>query len=215
MRPAKSADSARCADNCSQSRPSPAQQWYSGASAHKNEEDDLRKAIVLAIAGLAFLAGCGNQEQKASNVPVTPKWQGAAYHIEFDTKPGKPNPAGVTIPAVKYTANPDAVEKRATLVVHFDTSGATKNGPMMNQMIMGPVDISGTEGALPADYMAAADKGLATFLGAYCIKGKIKISVALARSSLTNQAGEAEVNAKRLSDWLPIEVAFKNPHPAC
>jgi hypothetical protein len=175
----------------------------------------VRKGFILAIGGLALLAGCGNQGDKASNVPVTPKWPGAPYHIAFDTKAAKPNPAGVTIPVIKYTANPEAVEKRATLVVKFDTSGATKNGPMMNQMIMAPVDISGTEGALPADYMNAADKELSRFLGAYCIKGKIKISVAIARSSLNPQAGDAELDQKRLSDWLPIEVVFKNPHPAC
>ena len=175
----------------------------------------MRKGFILAIGGLALLAGCGNQGDKASNVPVTPKWPGAPYHIAFDTKAAKPNPAGVTIPVIKYTANPEAVEKRATLVVKFDTSGATKNGPMMNQMIMAPVDISGTEGALPADYMNAADKELSRFLGAYCIKGKIKISVAIARSSLNPQAGDAELDQKRLSDWLPIEVVFKNPHPAC
>jgi hypothetical protein len=86
---------------------------------------------------------------------------------------------------------------------------------MMNQMIMGPVDISGAEGSLPADYMNLADQGLSRFLGAYCIKGKVKISVALARSSLSNQADDDEVNEKRLSDWLPAEVAFKNPHPGC
>jgi hypothetical protein len=175
----------------------------------------LRKGIILAIGAMALLAGCGNQADKASNVPVKPKWQGAPYHIAFDTQAKKPNPAGVTIPTIKYTANPDALEKRVSLVVRFDTSGATKQGPMMNQMIMGPVDITGVEGALPADYMDAADKGLARFLGAYCIKGKIKISVALARSSLTSQAEDAEVDAKRLSDWLPIEIVFKNPHPTC
>jgi hypothetical protein len=164
---------------------------------------------------LALLTGCGNQGDKATNIPVAPKWKGAPYHIAFDTQAEKPNPAGVTIPDVKYTANPDVLEKRASLVVKFDTSGATKQGPMANQMIMAPVDISGAEGALPADYMDAADAGLARFLGAYCIKGKIKISVALARSSLSSQAGDAEVDAKRLSDWLPIEVAFKNPHPGC
>lgn len=174
----------------------------------------MRKGIVLAIGGLALLAGCGNQD-KASNIPVTPKWPGAPYHIAFDTKAAKPNPAGVTIPAIKYTANPDALKKRATLVVRFDASGVTKHGPMMNQMIMAPVDISGTEGALPADYMDAADKELSRFLGAYCVKGKVKISVAIARSSLNPQAGDAELDEKRLSDWLPIEVVFKNPHPAC
>jgi hypothetical protein len=86
---------------------------------------------------------------------------------------------------------------------------------MANQMILAPTDISGAEGTLPADYMDVADKGLARFLGAYCIKGKIKISVALARSSLSSQAGDAEVDSKRLSDWLPVEVVFKNPHPGC
>jgi hypothetical protein len=169
----------------------------------------------VALGGLAFLAGCGNQGDKASNVPAKPKWPGAAYHIAFDTKATKPNPAGVTIPAVKYTANPEALEKRASLVVRFDLSGAKKDGPIINQMIMGAVDIAGAEGTLPEDYMNLADKGLSTFLGAYCIKGKTKLSVALARSSISSQAGDAEVDAKRLSDWLPIEVVFKNPHPKC
>ena len=175
----------------------------------------MRKGIVLAIGAFAFLAGCGNQGDKASNIPVKPKWPGAAYHIAFDTQTSKPNPAGVTLPAVKYTANPEALEKRATLVVRFDASGVAKDRPIQNQMIMAPVDISGTEGTLPADYMDQANKGLSRFLGAYCVKGKIKVTVALARSSLSNQAGDAEVDAKRLSDWLPIEVVFKNPHPTC
>ena len=175
----------------------------------------MRKGIMLAIGGLALLAGCGNQGDKASNVPVKPKVQAAPYQIAFDTQAAKANPAGVTIPAIKYTANPDVLERRAILVVRFDASAVTKNGPMMNQMIMYPVDIAGTEGTLPADYMNAADKDLSTFLGSYCVKGKIEISVALARSSLSRQAGEAEVDAKRLSDWMPIEVVFKNPHPKC
>ena len=51
--------------------------------------------------------------------------------------------------------------------------------------------------------------------GAYCMKGKIKLSVAIARSSLSPQADDAELNEKRLSDWLPLEVEFKNPHPKC
>ena len=175
----------------------------------------MRAGIMLAIGGLALLAGCGNQGDKASNVPVKPKWQGAPYHIAFATQAAKPNPAGVTIPAINYTANPDAVERRATLVVRFDASGVKKNGPIANQMVMAPVDISGTEGTLPADYIDAADKELSKFLGAYCVKGKVKISVAIARSSLSNQATDAELATKRLSDWLPIEVVFKNPHPGC
>jgi hypothetical protein len=167
------------------------------------------------IGGLAFLAGCGDQGSNAPGIPVGPKWKGAPYRIALDAQPAKSNPVGVTIPAIKYKANPDAIETRATLVVRFDASGAKTNQPVMDQMIMAPVDISGAEGALPADYMDLADKGLAQLLGAYCMKGKIKLSVAIARSSLSPQAGDAELNAKRLSDWLPMEVEFKNSHPKC
>ena len=182
----------------------------------------MRKGIVLAIgvfviSATAVFTGCGTAGD-APKIPVTPKWKGAPYRIALDAPSAKPNPSGVTIPTVKYTANPDELETRATLVVRFDSSEITKKnteGPRMNKMIMGPVDIKGEAGALPDDYMAAADKGLAQFLGAYCMKGKIKISVALARSSLTNQAGDAEVENKRLSDWLPVEITFKNPHPKC
>jgi hypothetical protein len=179
-----------------------------------DEENDVRKGILFAIAGLALLAGCGKQADKAA-VPVEPKWKGAAYHLALDTQAPKPNPAGVTIPAIKYTANPEAVEKRVVLVVKFDASAVTKQGPIVNRMIMAPVDISGAEGALPADYMNSADKDLSTFLGAYCVKGKIQISVALARSSLSRTAEDDEIDSKRLSDWTPIEVGFKNPHPKC
>jgi hypothetical protein len=63
--------------------------------------------------------------------------------------------------------------------------------------------------------MDIANRDLSKFLGAYCMKGKVKLSVALARSSLSNQARDSEIDAKRLSDWLPIEVVFKNPHPTC
>jgi hypothetical protein len=175
----------------------------------------LRKGILVAIGGLALLVGCGTQGDKASNVPIQPKWKGAPYRIAFGAPPAKQNPAGVTIPAIKYTANPDALEKRASLVVRFDALGAAKDRPIQNQMIMGAVDITGAEGTLPADYMDQTNKGLSTFLGAYCIKGKINLSVALARSSLSSQATDTEVDAKRLSDWLPIEVVFKNPRPKC
>lgn len=175
----------------------------------------MKPGTILAIGLLAFLAGCGNQGNKASNTPVTPKWKGAQYHIAFDTKEAKPNPAGITIPVIKYEGNPDDLEKRAALVVRFDVSGGKKDAPVMNQMIMAPTDIPGSDGALTADYMDATNKDLARYLGAYCIKGKVKISVALARSSLSSQASDAELDQKRLSDWLPIEVVFKNPHPTC
>ena len=175
----------------------------------------MRKVIILAIGGLVLLAGCGNQGDKSAGIPVGPKWKGAPYRLAFDTQATKPNKAGVTIPGIKYTANPDALERRAILVVRFDASAATKSGPLMNQMISYPVDISGAEGSLPADYMQSADEGLSRFLGTYCVKGKIKISVALARSSIARTATQDEVDAKLLSDWVPIEVEFKNPHPKC
>lgn len=175
----------------------------------------MKRGILLAIGGLVLLAGCDVGSKPAATVPATPKWKGAPYRISFDKPAAKPDPAGLSIPEVKYTANPEAVERRATLVVRFDNSSAKNptGAPMVNKMIMAPVDIKGEEGALPADYMSAANKGLAGILGAYHINGKVKISVALARSSLTNQAGDAEVDQKRLSDWLDGEVTFKNPHP--
>lgn len=178
----------------------------------RNEEEDLRNGMMLAIVGLTLLAGCKTQ---GDNAPAKPKVKGPPYHIAFDTQATKPNPAGVTIPAVKYTGDPESLERRAILVVRFDEPAANNGEPMTNQMISYPVDITGTEGTLPADYMAAADKDLSRFLGTYCLKGKINISVALARSSISRQSTQADVDAKRLSDWAPVEVVYKNPHPKC
>jgi hypothetical protein len=183
--------------------------------ADESVEDDVKIGIILAIGWVGLLAGCGSAGDKAAGIPVTPKWKGEPYRLAFDTQAAKPNPAGVTIPVIKYTADPDAVEKRAVLVVHFETPGSAESGPVVNQMVVAPVDISGTEGALPADYMQLADKDLSRLLGAYCIKGKIKLSVALVRSSISSSPGDSELDAKRLSDWVPIEVEFKNPHPHC
>jgi hypothetical protein len=164
---------------------------------------------------LAFLAGCGNQGNNASNIPATPKWKGAPYRLAFDTKAAKPNPAAITIPATNFTANPDAPVRRATLVIRYDSSGVKSDKLIINQIILAPFDISGAQGSLPADSMDQADKELAKLLEIYCVKGKVKVSVALAQSSLSPQASDAEINEKRLSDWLPIEVAFKNPKAHC
>ena len=174
-----------------------------------------KEIIVLALGGMALLAGC-DMGDKTAKAPAAPKWKGARYHIAFDTKATKPNPTGVTIPTVTYEANPALeFETRTTLVIRFETPGAEKDRPVANKMIMAPVDIHGATGELPADYMEIANKDLSRFLGAYCMKGKIKLDVALARSSLTNRASDAEVDVKRLSDWLPVEVDFKNPHANC
>ena len=47
------------------------------------------------------------------------------------------------------------------------------------------------------------------------MKGTVHVKVVLVRSSIKPDADDAEINGKRLSDWLPIEVVFKNPHPKC
>lgn len=179
----------------------------------------MRKTIIFAIGALALLAGCGPQGNN-SGIPVKPKFQGPPYHLALGAPPAKPNKAGITIPAIKYTADPnapsDALDTRAILVVRVDTSSLKSKGQMtMDQIIMGAVDIPGTEGALPSGYMDATDQSLATLLEEYCVNGKVKITVALTRSSLSSTAGDAEINGKLLSGWLPVELVFKNPHPGC
>jgi hypothetical protein len=173
----------------------------------------MKSGIILAIAGLAFLAGCGDMGDTASKAkaPAKPK---APYHIEF-APAVKPHPAGVTIPGINYTAVSKALERRAVLLVRLDTSGETSNQPALNQVILGPVDIPDTAGSLPASYMETAEKGVGKLLGDGCVKGPVKIKVVLVRSSIKPDAGDGEIDAKRLSDWLPTEVAYKNPHPKC
>ncbi len=175
----------------------------------------MKKNILCMIAALAFLAGCGNQSNQNSGIPVPPNWQGAPYHLAFGPAPAKPNPAGLTIPPITYTANPDMLETRANLVVQFDTSSVKRESPVPDQMIMAPVTISGAQGALPADYLDTASKELAKMLGSYCMKGKVKISVALTKSSIPMTATSDQINSHRLTDWLPTELVFKNPHPKC
>jgi hypothetical protein len=179
------------------------------------EENTLKRGILLLAAGLAMggwalLTGCKSQNQYT--IPVQPTWQGPPYHLAFDTQATKPNPAGFTIPVIKYTANPEYVVNRAALVVRIEPLGAAKNRKMMNQMVMGAFNIHGAQGVLPADYMGAADKALATLLNGYGIKGKIKVSVLLAQSAISNQPGNAEISEMSLSDWLSTDVEFKAPH---
>ncbi len=179
----------------------------------RTKGDGMRNGMMLAVAGLAFLAGCemGNEAPKP---PAPTKWK-APYHIEFDSKAVKPNPAGVTVPAINYTGDPKALERRASLVVRFDASETKNDEPSRDGFILGPVDLPGTEGTLPAAYLESADKGLAGMLGNRCMKGNVKIRVALVRSSIKPDASEGEIDTKRLTDWLPTEVVFKNPHPKC
>jgi hypothetical protein len=175
----------------------------------------VRKVVLLAVGGLLLLAGCGNQGNKGAGIPVEPKWKGAPYRIAFDSKAVKPSPTGLNIPAVMFTANPDDLETRALLVVKFAASPAAGQEPDEHLMIGTPVDIHGPEGTLPEDYMDRARKGMSDYLETYCLKGKVDLSVALAKSSLDPHAGITQVDPKRLSDWLPLEIVYKNPHSKC
>jgi hypothetical protein len=171
----------------------------------------MKKGIFVWIGGLALLAGC-KQDNSAYTIKLKPKWQGAPYHIAFDSAPAKPNAAGITIPDVKYTANPDMLENRACLVVRFEPPAQlASDQTVMNQVIMGPTDIKGADGALDPDYMSAADQALAQLLDVYKIKGKVKVSVLLARPLLSS-AGESDINQNKLSDWVATDVEYKKGH---
>lgn len=174
----------------------------------------MRKSIFILSAALLLLAGC-NSGNQAPTTPAAPKWKGPPYRVAFDTKPVKPNPTGITLPGIKFTANPDDLQTRADLVIQVDTSGVKQATSQPDMMIMAPTDISGSEGALSADYVELTGKQLSQMLAGYCMKGKVKLSVALARSTLNMTSTDDQISAKRLSDWVPIELDFKNPHPKC
>ena len=175
----------------------------------------MRKGLILAIAGLLLLAGCDSGAKKGAGIPVEPKWKGEPYRIAFDTKAAKPSPPGVQIPAVKFTANPDALETRALLILKFTASGAADKDQAEHLMIGSAVDVRGEDGTLPDDYMDRARKGLSDYLETYCLNGKVTVSLALARSSLNPQSDIPQADAKRLSDWLPLDIVYKNRHPKC
>lgn len=173
----------------------------------------MRKGIFLAVAAFALLAGCNDMGNEPVKQAAAPKWK-PPYQLAFATQARKPGAAGVTLPAIGYSLNSKEWERRAALVVRFDASGAKKPQPP-DRLILDAVDIPGSGGNLPADYLDQADRELAKALGERCLKGTVKISVALVRSSIRPKADDAEIAAKRLTEWLPAEVVFKNPHPKC
>ena len=174
----------------------------------------MRRTILFLSGALLLVAGCKSDNQAAAT-PAQPKWKGLPYRVAVDTKPVKPGTSGITLPGIKFTANPDDLETRADLVVQVDVSGVKKASPVADMMIMAPTDISGSDGALSQDYVNLTSKQLAGMLSGYCMKGKVKLSLALARSSLNMTSTDDQINAKRLSDWVPVELDFKNPHPKC
>ncbi len=167
---------------------------------------------------MGLLAGCGQQDK--GGIPVRPKFTGPPYHLSLAAAPAKPNKSGLTIPPIEYTADPnapsDSLATRAVLVVRIDTSSLKSKGTMtMDQIIMGAFDLPGTQGTLPADYMDVTDNSVATLLEEYCVKGNVKINVAITRSSLSSTAGDEEIDEKLITPWLPISLVFKNPHSGC
>lgn len=177
----------------------------------------MRRAVLLVFGFVVACValGCGDSGKKTAGNSLEPKWKGLPYRISFDTKSAKPNPTGVVLPRIQYTANPEAAESRAVLVIKFEVPGEAYAAQPLRRMIGNAVDLPGTEGALPADYVERASKGLSEYLASYCIQGKITVNVALARSSLNPQAGIPELDGKRLSDWVPIDVVAKKPRGRC
>lgn len=81
-----------------------------------------------------------------------------------------------------------------------DSSECTADQPGKDRFISTAFDIPGTGGTLPVYYLVTVDQGLAKLLGDRCMKGKVKVSVALVRSTIRPDPDETEINAKRLSD---------------
>ncbi len=181
--------------------------WYAGASIPTWEETNVKKAMLLAMGAALLLAGC--ESKKQATAPAQPKWKGPAYRLAFDTKTPKPNPSGLTLPGIKWTANPDELETRGVLVVRYDSSGVKSNNLVIDQVILGATDMQGAEGQFSDDYIALADQGIAHLLDVYKVKGKVKVKVLLTRSSLNPSAGPDEIQNKAISDWVTTEVDYK------
>ncbi|UWZ85938.1 hypothetical protein [Occallatibacter riparius] len=174
----------------------------------------MRRDLFLAIAGFVILMGCGGTGNPPTNDTATPKWK-APYRLALTDQTRETSKTGVTLPAIGYTVATKDWERRAALVVRFDASGAMKPQPGGDRLIMAPVDIPGSGGNFPSEYMTSADKQLAKMFADRCMNGTVKINLAIVRSSIRPNAEDAEINSKLLSDWLPAEVVFKNPHPKC
>jgi hypothetical protein len=174
------------------------------------EDTDLKKAMLLAMGAVLLLAGCDTK--KDVGIPVGPKWKGPAYRLAWDTKAPTPDPSGLTLPGIKYTANPEALETRAVLVVRYDSSKVKSENLVVDQVILGATDIKGAEGQLRSDYIALGDQGLSHLLGIYKVTGKVTVKAILVRSSISPSAGPDEINNKKLSDWISTEVEFKGGH---
>ncbi len=176
------------------------------------------RKVACFMMGLCLLVGCGNQGAK-TGVVTDQKWKGLPYRLTLgptdakDAKAAKPNPAMVTIPPVTFVANPEAVESRAILVMRFVALGTPDQTPHL--MIGTPVDIHGENGSLSADYLTQASKSVTDYLAARCIQGNVKVSLALARSSVKPLAEDAEVDSKRLSDWVSFQTTYKKAHGKC
>lgn len=165
-------------------------------------------AVVSFGALVVLLTACQSDSPK---IQIPPKWPGAPYHLSFGPPPAQPNPSGLTIPQIKWDANPEMLQTRVDLVIQFDSSQVKSDEPVVNFITMPAVDIKGPQGSLPDKYVATASSFLGKLITAYCMNGKTSISVALTRSSIPMSPTMDQINAKRIADWTPIELDFKNP----
>ena len=63
------------------------------------------------------------------------------------------------------------------------------------------------------DVVLAQHQAVQTKEGVKC--RNVKLTAALTRSSLSSTAGDAEIDEKLITPWLPISLVFKNPHSGC
>jgi hypothetical protein len=180
------------------------------ASSETHEEEDVKNAVIWSFVALAFLAGC-----EAANIK-TSKWEGPPYRLTLGGQPTKPGAVGITLPPIYFTANPEAVQTRANMAMRIDGS-IVKNKPakFTDELLLAPTDISGKQGQISGAYLDMAGKELTKMFNAYCLNGTVKVNVALVKSSIMMGASDVQVDNHRLSDWLPIDVVFKNQHPKC
>lgn len=170
----------------------------------------MKKAMITTIVALAFLAGC------EAPSPKPPKWEGPPYRLSLGAQPTNAGPNSLLLPPIYFTANPEAVQTRANLVIKINADDVKKKpAKFTDELLLAPGDIAGKQGELSDSYLTHASTEFGRMLTAYCMNGKIKVNVALVKSSIMMSATDVQVDNHRLSDWMPVEVNFKNPRPGC
>ena len=170
----------------------------------------MRKAIIITIGALGFLAGCGNQDNSLPAFPFRPS--GRALPTISHLARRQPSPTRRASPFRPSSTRPIPTCSRPEPTSSSNSTPRQRRAPAGDgPMVMGAVDVSGTEGELPAAYVDKASADLANMLAGYCVKGKVKISVVLTKSSIPLSATSDLVNARRLSDWRRSSSSSRTP----